>query len=572
MKKSQKLKFEISTNFFSKSTVIYLLFIAFLLNSCKTNVDVIKKLPTLTTLNITNITTTSAVSGGSIINDGDATINVRGVVWSTSPNSNISLTTRTTDGTGIGNFTSNLSGLTASTKYYIKAYATNSEGTSYGDELTFSTNASLPIISTNPLSNITTNSAISGGSITDDGGGTIIAKGVVWSINPNPTISLATKTNDGTGLGNFISNLSGLTFATKYYMRAYATNSVGTVYGNELAFQTIASLINLDNAVISKLNQYNIPALSIAIVKNERIVYVKSYGFSNKETNKVASNEDLYRIASISKPITAIAILKLVQDGLISLDQKVFGTNGILGNDYGSPPAGSNKDLISVRHLLDHKSGWTNLPNDPMFSNISNTQSQLISDLLVNRPLQTTPGLTYYYLNFGYCVLGRVIEKVTKMKYESYVRSNILQQCGISEMKIAGNALNDRYPKEVKYYQSEFSPYVMNITRMDSHGGWIASATDLARFIVKIDRNTSKTDLISANLLNQFYFGYTSWWHSGSLPGTSTILNRLNDTFSFVVLSNTRTESDASIILNDLNNTIGSQIKSVTNWPTIDLF
>jgi len=334
----------------------------------------------------------------------------------------------------------------------------------------------------------------------------------------------------------------------------------------------VALLTDLDNAIEDKMTQYHIPSLSIAIVKDEKLVYIQSYGLSDKESGTVATNNDLYRIASISKPITAIAILKLVQDGQVSLDQKVFGTNGILGNTYGTPPAGSNKDLITVKHLLDHKSGWTNSPNDPMFTNISYTQSQLITDLLANRPLSSAPGSTYSYLNFGYCVLGRVIEKITNMTYENYVKSNILQQCGITDMKIGGNTLNERSPGEVKYYQSEYSPYIMNVTRMDSHGGWIASATDLARFIVKIDRSDSKPDLISATLLDNLYFGYKNWYFYGSLPGTSSILSRIDNTFSFALLTNTRTESDVNLILDDLYNTVADKINAISEWPSDDLF
>ena len=335
------------------------------------------------------------------------------------------------------------------------------------------------------------------------------------------------------------------------------------------------SLTSLDNAIKNEMNQNNIPALSVAIVKNEKLVYIKSYGFSDKESRIRAADDDLYRIASVSKPITVIAILKLVQDSLLSLDQKVFGSDGIFGNDYGTPPSGSKKDLITVRHLLDHKSGWTNSPNDPMFTDISNTQSQLITDLLANRPLTYTPGVTIYYLNFGYCILGRVIEKITNMTYEDYVKSIILQQCGITEMKIGKNTLNDKDPNEVKYYQSEYSPYSpynMNVTRMDSHGGWIASATDLARFIVKIDKNESKSDLISVTLLNKFYFGNSNWVHYGALPGASAILSRLNKTFSFVVLVNTCTDSNPGLLLVDLYNTVKGKIITISAWPTDDLF
>lgn len=332
------------------------------------------------------------------------------------------------------------------------------------------------------------------------------------------------------------------------------------------------SLTDLDTAIEDKMVQYNIPAISLAIVQHEKLVYVKSYGYSDKESSTPASVEDLYRIASISKPITAIAVFKLVKDGMLTLDSKVFGPDGILGTTYGTPPAGSKKDLITVQHLLDHKSGWTNSPNDPMFTNINLTQSQLITDMLANRPLASDPGSKYSYLNFGYCVLGRVIEKVTNTTYDNYVKSNVLQQCGISGMKIGRNTLSDRYPGEVKYYQSEFSPYNMNVTRMDSHGGWIASATDLARFIVRIDRNSSKPDIISEDLLNKMYFSNKNWYFYGSLPGTSSILCRLDDTFSFALLANTRTESNPDLILNDLYQTVKDKINSISDWPSDDQF
>ena len=428
-----------------------------------------------------------------------------------------------------------------------------------------------PTLTTASITNINITTASTGGSVSDDGGAPVTARGVVWSTSTNPTIALSTKTSNGTGTGTFTSNLTELIPGTTYYVRAYATNIAGTAYGNEVIFQTAGPFLQLDNIIKNKMGQYNIPGISLAIVKNEKLVYLQSYGFADKEANQVASNNNLYRIASISKPLTAIAILKLVQDGHLTLDQKIFGLGGILGNDYGTPPSGSNKDAITVRHMLDHKSGWTNSPNDLMFTNISSTQTQLITELLTKRPLTYIPGTTYYYLNIGYCVLGRVIEKVTKKTYEDYVKS-ILSPLSITEMKVGGNTLSDRFPGEVKYYQNEFSPYNMNVKRMDAHGGWIASAKDLARFIVRIDQSNAVPDIIPSALLNQFYFGYTNWAHYGSLPGTSSILNRLNDQFSFVVLANTRTESNPNLILNDLNAAVSEQIIKRTSWPTYDLF
>ena len=345
------------------------------------------------------------------------------------------------------------------------------------------------------------------------------------------------------------------------------TNDAGT------PAPAISPFASLETAIANKMTQYNMPGVSIAIVKNEKLVYLESFGYADKEANELASNDNLWRIASVSKPITAVAIFKLVQEGKLTLDQKVFGDNGVLGNDYGEVPPGSNKDLISVRHLIDHKSGWTNIPDDPMFLDVSLTQAQLITDLLTNRVLTDTPGEIFYYSNFGYCVLGRVIEKVTQKTYEEYVQKTILSPMGITEMKIGGNTLAERFTNEVKYYQIESSPYLMNVTRMDSHGGWIASAKDLAKFMVRIDRLSSVPDILpQSSLIQNTYFGYFNWFHYGSLPGTSAILNRLDDTFSFVLLTNTRTNNNGNIILEDLNTTMETQIRSISSWPNVNLF
>lgn len=325
----------------------------------------------------------------------------------------------------------------------------------------------------------------------------------------------------------------------------------------------------LEAAIETKMDQYNMPGASVAILKNEKLVYLKSFGHADKEANELATNNSLWRIASISKPITVVAILKLVHDGKITLDQKVFGPDSILGNDYGEVPAGSNKDLITVLNLIDHKSGWINTPYDPVFLDNSFSRPQIITGILQNRPLTYTPGTTRFYFNLGYSILGRVIEKVSGKTYEDYVKTEILGPMGISEMKIGGNTLADRFPNEVKYYQDEFSPYAMNITRMDSDGGWIASARNLVKFMVKIDRLPAVPDFLPENILNQNeYFAGPGWSHHGSLPGTAAILSKLNSTYSFVFLTNTRTPT----LLNDMHDTLKTQIEAITAWPDIDLF
>ncbi len=197
---------------------------------------------TLTTASVSEVTSTSAKSGGNITNDGGAAITARGVVWGTSENPTITSNSGiTSDGTGTGTFTSNLSGLDPGTAYYVRAYATNSEGTAYGNQVPFSAGAQPPTVTTAEIVDKTTNLAIGGGEVTDDGASQVTARGVVWSTSDNPTLDDNDGfTTDDAGTGEFTSELTGLDPATAYYVRAYATNSAGTAYGNQVQFSTDA--------------------------------------------------------------------------------------------------------------------------------------------------------------------------------------------------------------------------------------------------------------------------------------------------------------------------------------------
>ncbi len=209
-------------------------------NTISFSTDTIFK-PTLTTTAITNPGVTTAVSGGIISSDGGGAVTERGVCYSVNPNP-IYTDNKTLDGTGIGSFTSNISGLSQGTQYYVRAYAKNIAGISYGNQLTFNTlNYSDAVLTTNSTSGVTSNSAISGGNITFDGGSPITARGVCWSTSSNPNI-FGNKTTNGSGSGNFTSNITGLNPATAYYARAYATNVLGTYYGNQVMFTTNPSV------------------------------------------------------------------------------------------------------------------------------------------------------------------------------------------------------------------------------------------------------------------------------------------------------------------------------------------
>ncbi len=193
-------------------------------------------IPVLTTVAVTAITQTTALSGGNITDDGGATITARGVCWSTTLNPTVA-DSKSTDGTGKGSFSSNLTALLPATVYHVRAYATNSISTAYGDDISFtSASLSVPTLTTSiVVPDLTT--AVTGGNITSDGGTAVTAKGVCWATTPTPT-TVSSKTSGGTGSGSFISNITGLTNGTTYYVRAYATNSQGTAYGNQIIFST----------------------------------------------------------------------------------------------------------------------------------------------------------------------------------------------------------------------------------------------------------------------------------------------------------------------------------------------
>ncbi|MEO6405799.1 MAG: PQQ-binding-like beta-propeller repeat protein [Ferruginibacter sp.] len=188
---------------------------------------------------VTAIATISATSGGNVSADGGANVTARGVCWKTSSNPTTA-NAKTNDATGTGVFTSNITGLAPNTLYYVRAYATNSVGTTYANEVSFRTTIliSIPTVTTTfTVTGITPSSGVSGGSIISDGGATVAVRGVCWSVSPNPTTANA-KTTDGTGVASFTSNITGLNESTVYFLRAYATNSVGTAYGPEISFTT----------------------------------------------------------------------------------------------------------------------------------------------------------------------------------------------------------------------------------------------------------------------------------------------------------------------------------------------
>jgi|GEM_PF-417875 len=395
--------------------------------------------------------------------------------------------------------------------------------------------------------------------------------------SPNSTVQVnGVNQNSGTTANNFTNSVTYTVIAQDGSTQNYTVNIV-------------TDIASIDQVVQKFINTYNIPGLSLAITQNENLVYLKSYGYADVENNQPLTNQNIFRLASVSKQITAITIMKLIEQGKMHLNDTVFGNSGILGNTYGTQPYGPNITKITVNQLLHHTSGgWVNDGTDPMFTNPTFSQAQLISWTLDNRPLTNIPGTTYAYSNFGYCILGRVIEKVSGMSYFNAVNSLVLSPLGINDMSISGNTLADRKTNEVKYYgQGGENPYIYNIARMDAHGGWLASAKDLAWLLVHIDQFPNKADILSNASINtmttpstanpNYACGWSvnsagNWWHSGSLPGTGTEDARTISVgkYNFVILTNTRGVNNN--YFSDLDGLFWTAIGNTPYLPTYDLF
>lgn len=226
--------------------------------SCKKDNQIQQLLvPVLVTSEVSSIIQNTAICGGNITSEGGSTITSRGVCWSTNTTPTIA-DNKTIDGAGAGSFLSTLIDLAAKTTYFVRAYATNSNGTGYGSAMSFTSHiAQAPVLSTLPVTNIKYNSATSGGNISYNGGSTITANGVCWSTKNNPTIS-DSKTTDAIGMVNYPGNLTGLSMNTAYYLRAYAINSAGIGYGEPILFTT-ASITVPVNIQIYPNTTNNIP-------------------------------------------------------------------------------------------------------------------------------------------------------------------------------------------------------------------------------------------------------------------------------------------------------------------------
>ena len=364
----------------------------------------------------------------------------------------------------------------------------------------------------------------------------------------------------------------------------------------------VAELSVLDETMKDFMLSKNISAGSLAITHNGKLVFARGYTWS-KADSPVTEPASLFRIASLSKPITSAGVLKLVEENRLSLDDKVME---IL--PFGTPEgkvSDPNLAKVTISHLLEHLGGWDRDKTfDPMFADdkisaaLGSPQPITHANIITfmnGQPLQYAPGAKNTYSNYGYCLLGRVIEQKTGLSYEDYIKRNVLGPLGITRMQIGRSKLEDRVSGEVTYWSKENYAYdVINLENMDSHGGWLASAPELARFAAAFDDANDCTILSAESIETMFslpatisrekyksgehYYacgwavrdfgkGRRNTWHNGSLPGTYTFMARWSNGVNCVVLFNKRGDG-----FEEIDPILSKVTKSISHWPDHNLF
>src|SRR6185437_14730175 len=270
----------------------------------------------------------------------------------------------------------------------------------------------------------------------------------------------------------------------------------------------LSEFFSFDREIQKFMAARKVPGGALAVVKDNRLVYTRGYGWADRENKISVKPTSLFRIASISKPFTAVAVLKLIEEGKLGLDARVWDVLGLESWIPDGKKADERWKGIATRHLLPHTGGWDRDKSfDPMFRPREIAKSLGVSSppgprdvirYMLGQPLDFDPGARYAYSNFGYCILGRVIEKITGLAYGEFVQKNVLSPIGIIRMRLGASLEDKRADGEVRYYtpgdemaESVFGDHSEKVRwpyggfcleAMDAHGGWIASAVDLARF------------------------------------------------------------------------------------------
>ena len=377
-----------------------------------------------------------------------------------------------------------------------------------------------------------------------------------------------------------------------------------------------------DDAVPDLMDQWDLSGGAVAVMHEGRLVFTRGYGYADREARTPVQPTSLFRIGSISKPLTAVGTLSLVEDDALSLDDRAFDILSELVPEDG--PADARMSDITVRQLLRHTAGFDTRQwgFDPMFAPARVAAEQGVDSpasveatirFVLDRDLGFDPGSAFAYSNVGYCILGRVLKAVTEQSYERAIRETVFSPLGIDRMQIGGTRQSGLLPEEVRYYghQTVDSPFPdqgevprpygsAHLRTNAADGGWVGSTADILRFVRGVDRRSGTPDILQPDTLDrmterpdlsqwadapQFYgMGWyvvpndgttpPSLWHNGSLPGSySFLLHRADADLTLAALFNSRPPDQQFAQFNaaaqqSLIQTLGA----VENWPDGDRF
>ncbi|MDT8401509.1 MAG: serine hydrolase domain-containing protein [Bacteroidales bacterium] len=366
----------------------------------------------------------------------------------------------------------------------------------------------------------------------------------------------------------------------------------------------------IDRSFTNFLRYWEVSGASVAIVRDGKLVFAKGYGMADSSRNIEVQPYHRFRIASISKLITATAIMKLQSEGKLSLKDKVFGSGGILDREYFKDPKDQRACDITVAHLLAHQGGWSHRYGDHMFMphivadflgrDLPVTTEDIIRFALDKR-LHYTPGKGRSYSNLGYAILGLVVEEVSGMSYEDYCKKEIFNPLGIYDFELARNLYEEKDPLEVRYYEhgdampkesiygtGEMLPAAYggnDIEALGGAGAWITTAPDLLKFVMSVDGLDMGEDILpepSIEFMTDRSNGFApvgwkattkngNWWRTGSFAGTSAMIKRCPDGTLWAVLLNTSTWK-SSMFTTDINHLMSRVINNTPSWHDTNLF
>jgi CubicO group peptidase (beta-lactamase class C family) len=382
--------------------------------------------------------------------------------------------------------------------------------------------------------------------------------------------------------------------------------------------ETTPATKSLDDFVIDAMRTNEIPAGALAVAKDGRLVYARAFGTRDLAGKTPAAPHDRFRLASSSKPITAVAVMQLIEAGKLHLDDRAFNILSTF-----APPSGTKEDprlrRITVRNLLEHSGGFDSRKTDPQFDALRTAADALgkprpashddIIEYMMGQPLAFDPGTKYLYSNLGYNILGRIVEQLTNEPYEASIKATVLAPAGITRMAIGKSKRKDIFSDEVEAWdtptctsmysvfqdQDEVVPYSyggFSMETIDAHGGWVASVVDVTRFLNAVGGKTGKQLLASQTVAQMLAkpaipqyrdqdHWYASGWntgegfvmtHNGAITwGTFSAIGRLPNGLTFGLCYN-RLPYDIGAFVGATSKKLAAVINRVTAWPSHDLY